>query len=100
MSRHGVADDAFVPRVRPEAPSVELDGQVVVYDPVRDELLTLNDTASVVWSCCDGSGTVGEIVADLAEAYAAEVPEIRKDVVALLQEWGGRGLLEGVEPSP
>lgn len=81
-------------KVREDVPCVVLDGQAVVYEQREDRLLLLDAIATVVWQCCDGEGSVGEIVADLAEAFRADVAVVERDVVALLSDWAERGLLE------
>jgi len=81
-------------KAREDVPCVVLDGQAVVYDRGEDRLLLLDAIATVVWQCCDGEGSVGEIVADLAEAFRANVAVVERDVVALLSDWAERGLLE------
>lgn len=81
-------------KAREDVPCVVLDGQAVVYDQSEDRLLLLDAIATVVWQCCDGEGSVAEIIADLAEAFRADSAVVERDVVALLSGWAERGLLE------
>jgi hypothetical protein len=104
---HDLIDCSFVPKVRSDVAAVELDGETVVARLVGDpaELRThwLNATGSVVWQCFDGTGTLDEIVADLADGFAADRDVVRDDVLALARRAGQLGLLAGVReerPAP
>jgi hypothetical protein len=92
-------DEGFVPAVRPDVGVVEADGEAVVVT-VTGEVHRLNPTAAVVWSCCDGTGPLGELVDELSEAYGVDRGVIADDVVAIVREFGRAGLLDGVEPPP
>ena len=90
-------DHSFVPRRAESAYTVELDGEAVVLDEARNRLHHLNPTATLVWSCFDGSGTIDEIAVDLATAFDSEHHPVVADVLTLARELGGEGLLEGVD---
>jgi hypothetical protein len=87
----------FVPRSRETVASVELDGEAVLYDEETGEAHVLSPTATVVWFCCDGGGTIEEISKDIAEAFATDPGAVREDVLRVVREFGGLGLLDGVE---
>jgi len=72
---------------------VELDGRFSIYSPSRDEVLTLNDTASDVWRLCDGTLTLEEITAALAGAYATPPEAISRDVVTVVTQLVDAGLI-------
>ena len=90
-----VADDV-VPRRGDQAAFVELDGETVVYDEEQGTLHLLDRIATIVWACCDGTGTVAEIVDDLADAFGAERERVDADVRALLGKLTAEGLLVDV----
>jgi len=92
-------DRSFVPVRAPAAYTVELDGEAVVLDEDRNRLHHLNHSATLVWACFDGSGTIDEIAHDLADAFGSSPEPVKVDVLALAQELGGEGLLEGVDPA-
>ena len=48
---------------------VELDGEAVIYDEDTTDLHHLNPTATVVFGLCDGTSTMEEISADIADAF-------------------------------
>lgn len=96
----GDIGEGFAPHVRASVAGVELDGETVLLDDESGAMHTLNPTATVVWSCFDGSGTVAEIAADVADAYGADPTTVTSDVLELARALGRQGLLVGVAPDP
>jgi hypothetical protein len=94
MSGASASDSSSIPRARTDVASVELDGEVVILDEREDALHLLNPTATAVWRCLDGSGTVGELVTDLAEVFGSDPATVSDDVGVLLADLAERGLLE------
>lgn len=90
----------FVATRAPAVAGVELDGEKVLYHEELRTVCVLNPTATVVWNCLDGSSDLDTLSADLAEVFSVEVTTIRRDVFAIVQEFGRQGLLAGVEPDP
>ena len=74
---------------------VELDGEAVVYDERSGELHHLNTTATLVFDLCDGTASVKELSADLAEAFQVPPDEVERQVRALLRRFRKAGLLDG-----
>ncbi len=89
-------DSHFAPRARPDVAWVELDGQVVAFDPAHMTSYVLNATAGLIWQLLDGSDTVETLSADLAEAFGADLEQIRSDVLTTVRRFGDQGLLAGV----
>jgi len=83
------------PKVRKDLDIVELDDELVLYDPARDEVHYLNATAALVFGLCDGSATVKEIATDIAGAIRVPEKRIERQVRTLLKELREVGLLEG-----
>ncbi len=65
----------------------------LLYDPRAARIHRLNDTALLVWRCCDGSATVSDIVADLADAYGEARDEVAGPVQSVIDEFVTAGLL-------
>lgn len=86
----------FAPRRTATAYTVELDGEAIVLDEEQNRLHLLNHTATLVWACFDGSGTLAEIAHDLADSVAQPESRILDEVVALTRSLGREGLLDGV----
>ena len=59
---------ASKPKVRTDLDVIELDDELVLYDPVRDQVHYLSATAALVFQLCDGSATVRELATDIAQA--------------------------------
>ncbi len=93
-------DETFVPRQVASAYTVEIDGDAVVLDEDLSRLHLLNASATIVWACCDGTGTLGEIAHDLAEVAGIPIVDMLTDVLALARTLGAEGLLDGVAPGP
>jgi hypothetical protein len=86
----------FVANPRREVVTVEIDGDAIVYDELRETTHLLNPTGAIVWGLLDGETRLDELSADLAEVFGVGVEEVLADVVALVRELGQRGLLEHV----
>lgn len=93
-------DMSFVPRRAVTTVTEELDGECVILDEAGNRLHHLNPTATVVWACFDGSGTVAEIAVDFAAELGTDLATTEADVLALARELGAAGLLADVEPDP
>src|SRR5437899_1192123 len=89
-------DGTFVPRVRTSVADVEIDGEAVLYDETRAAVHVLNDTAALVWACCDGSDSVAAIAADIAAAFRLDNDQVLNDVVDVVQRFAREGLLVGI----
>jgi hypothetical protein len=81
----------------------EVDDEAVVYDP-REHLLHHLDAASaLVLQLCDGTATVRQTIADLAEAQGVPAEAIERKVRSLVRELRRAGVLTSTreeEPAP
>lgn len=76
-----VKSSAALPRARKDALVIkELVNETLVYDLKRDEAHCLNQTAALVWKCCDGKTTVARMAALLQDQLDTS---INADVVWL-----------------
>ncbi len=82
-----------LPRPSPGVLTSELDGEVVVYDPVTRLVHLPDPVATVVWLACDGATDLATVVAELAGATGAPSEVVERDVVALVDDLLGRGLV-------
>lgn len=90
-------DTTFVPRRSAATCTEVLDGECVILDEAGDRLHHLNATATVVWTCFDGTGTLAEIATDLAAEFGTDAATTASDLVTLARALGAAGLLDGVE---
>ena len=77
---------------------IELDGRTLLYDEAIRHWVVLNGTASALWRCLDGSGSVEEIAEDLSAVFSADSTQVRDQILHMVRVLGQQGLLEGVQP--
>lgn len=80
-----------VPARTPGCQTDRLGEETLVFCPARSETVYLSETAALVWSLCDGTRTVQQIVGLLAAAYPDAAGRVAGDVdqtLRLLQERG------------
>ena len=75
--------------------SVEIDGEIVLYDDGERRLHRLNPAAAIVWRCLDGTGTLAEIAGDIADVYGQRPEEVLAGVLEAARHLGAEGLVEG-----
>lgn len=83
----------FTVTARPDVTEVEVDGEIVLYDDRAKVMHRLSPTAAQVWRCLDGSGTLAEVAADLADVYQVDPGQVLTDVVSTARQFGSAGLL-------
>jgi hypothetical protein len=92
----GVGDECSGGERPQKAPCVreELlpDGAMVLYHTCRQQLMTLNPTAALVWECCDGAHSLAMIAQELRDVFP-DAPAIEEDVLAVLQEFIDRAMI-------
>ena len=76
-----VVDGSFVPVPAPRVGTVNVDDEAVLVDESSDVLVPLNPMAALVWACFDGTSSLGEICADLAEGLGFPFETVLRDVV-------------------
>ena len=59
----------------------ELDGDLTVYDPRRNEVHVLNATAGDIWRLLDGSIGLDRVIDEMARAHATSVEDVRPHVL-------------------
>lgn len=87
------------PKRRPDVDAVDIDGELVLWDPVGRSVHRLDPVGSLLWPFFDGQAAVDELAADAAEVWQITVPEAAAAIVALVQQLEEARLLgEGQEP--
>src|SRR5947209_4847444 len=69
-----------------------LDGSMVLYHSCRQQIMTLNPTAALVWECCDGAHSLAMIAQELRDVFP-DIPSIEDDILSVLQEFIDRGMV-------
>jgi PqqD family protein of HPr-rel-A system len=83
------------PKSRSDLTVVVLEGEAVIYDDATRQVHYLNPTATVVFNLCDGSSTIKELSADIADAFSLRPKEVEPQVRTLLRSFRQAGFLEG-----
>jgi hypothetical protein len=79
--------------------SREIDGALIIVPltsgmgDMEDDLFSLNETGTEIWRMLDGTSTVGEVIAALADRYEAAPGEIQRDVIGMIRELLKRSML-------
>jgi len=92
-------DAHFAPAPWPWVASVELDGEVVLYDEDTGRVHLLNESASIVWQLLDGESTIEQIGRDVAGAAGVEPLEVISQVIDLVRMLAGVGVIRGFDPA-
>ncbi|MFQ6028230.1 MAG: PqqD family protein [Dehalococcoidia bacterium] len=74
------------PRKTSDIVEYEIDGEVTLFDPQRDQVHILNQVAAIIWRLCDGSRTVDELAEDVSILFDADLDLVQGDVGHLLEE--------------
>ena len=67
--------------------------EMVVYYPGGAQAASLNDSARAIWALCDGTRTVDDICADLAQEANLSPTQLRGDVKNALERFRALDLL-------
>lgn len=81
---------------RANVQTVELDGDISLYDPTSNNAVSLNATASAIWTLLDGESRCEEVIAALAERFDVDEKDIADDVVRTIAELRSLGLVADV----
>jgi hypothetical protein len=80
---------------RHDLAQVEVDGELLVYDEKARTIHHLNGSASLLWDCLDGSGSLEDIAADIADVYGIDGGRVLEDIVEAARDLAAKGLLVG-----
>jgi hypothetical protein len=83
-----------LPRPATDVVDVEIEGERVIYRPTLDRVACLDRVGAVVWTFLDGSGTVADLGADVADAFGVDVETATRDLTALLDDLESQGFLD------
>lgn len=71
----------------------QIDGELLLFDPSAATVLYCNQSAALVWSLCDGTRTIKDIVTLLAAAFPDARGDVAADVGELVKQLVSRGAL-------
>lgn len=87
-------DASSRPRLLENLRTEPLERRVLVYDPNGGMVVELNATAGLVVQLCDGSRTVPEITAVLAEAFPQSAADVTDEVPTIVDQLVEGAVLE------
>lgn len=64
-----------------------IESEILLYNPSDIKIISLNQTASLIWQLCTGQATVAEMIEALKESYPEAADEIEADVLAILNQF-------------
>lgn len=68
---------ALMPEARSEGiVTIEVDGELLIYDRIRDRAHCLNETAATVWKLCDGRTSAPVLTRSVSKALRVPVRDI------------------------
>ena len=71
------------PARRADVYSVEVDGEAVLLDEADQQLHRLNASATLVWSCLDGTTTLEQIAREISEELDLPYDVVLHDTLAV-----------------
>ena len=80
----------------------EVDGEFLLYDPVKDTVVLINHSAAVIFDLCDGTRTESEISAEIQRLYDLRAKQADKELRTTLDEFTQNNLMAPtrVRPEP
>jgi len=69
-----------------------LDDELLLYHPDQNRAVYMNETASLIWSLCDGR-TLSAIVDEVGAAYPEAVESLADEVRATIEQLAAVGAL-------
>jgi len=84
----------YRPRVKDGVTVQGLGDEVMLYDPEKDNIHVLNNTACSIWNLCDGQHTIDEILTNMKKEFP-DVPqsELKEDIENTVEELKKKQLL-------
>lgn len=75
----------------------DMDGELLLYNPISATTLHLNGPSAIVWKLCDGDTSVQQIITTVEQAYPEQAEQIENDIIAVLNDFIEREFLTLVE---
>lgn len=79
-----------------DAPSAEVDAEIVLLPSTLDEYVALDDVGRRIWVLLENPQLVEELCRKLSLEFDATAEEISSDVLPFLDELAGKGLVRVV----
>lgn len=86
-------ESPIIGRPAPDVTAVEIDGRIALFTPSSGQVAVLNESASLVWSLCDGRRTEAGLVTEVVALTGAPVAEVGRDIATILHRLHSLGAL-------
>jgi hypothetical protein len=80
------APTGTLPKRRSDLNVRMVDGETIVLDRSGGFVHQLNQTASYIWECCDGTSTIVAMITQLAEEFDVALETAETDVVLVIDQ--------------
>jgi hypothetical protein len=71
----------------------DMDGELLLYNPINSTTLHLNGPSAIVWNLCDGEATVQQMIDAVREAYPDQSEQIETDIINVVKDFIEREFL-------
>jgi hypothetical protein len=71
-----------------------VDERVVVRASHTSFAVALDPVSSVVWRCLDGTSALGDVLADVADAFEVPVRRAADELIPVVASWTAQGLVD------
>lgn len=84
---------SWLPQKRSDLEMREADDELLVLDRRHGRIHKFNQSAALIFSCCDGRHTLDEIISRVVASYAAPADTVKRDVNETIRSFQELGLL-------
>jgi hypothetical protein len=92
-----MADDIYMfPVRRADLVVREIEGETLILDGQTGLVHQFNQSAGIIWLCCDGSLSVSDIANRLSVEYDLSATDVEQDVVDTIGKFQELGLLSSL----
>jgi hypothetical protein len=82
----------YVKPTRKAVRAIEVEGETMLHDPATQQVYVLNPTAALIWSLCDGTHTVEQMIdavkTQFSQTTGVDVPQDVNQSLAWFNEYG------------
>lgn len=71
----------------------DMDGELLLYNPINSTTLHLNGPSAIVWNLCDGNTSVQQMIEAVEEAYPDQSGQIETDITSVVADFVEREFL-------
>ena len=83
-----------IPIINEDYKIEQFDNEVILYTISGTKVISLNETAYLVYQLCNGKMTIGEMIDMLIDAYPEQKEEIRDHIKSAIKIMTDNGVIE------